>query len=255
MRAVPGRHRPRHVRADRARRRGLGRRADLLRGARVGGAPDGLPAAPAQGPRAGRRRDRLDHEPGHRRRGRGEADRCRQSAGAVRERLHEGDPDAVRHARAPGVGHGLPEDRLPDVQAAGLPAPARGGADVARALPGRRHRADRARHRRRADVPDEHPRLPLAARGGAPRLPVRDGEAGGRLRGVARDLRAPRHQAVGHARAQGRAPLRGREGREVARLAPHPRADHRRAVAPVRRRRTRGRGSARGRLRAACARS
>ena len=51
------------------------------------------------------------------------------------------------------------------------------------------------------------------------------------------DLRAPRDQALGHARAQGRAPLRGREGREVARLAPHPRADHRHPAAPVRRRR------------------
>ena len=65
---------------------------------------------------------------------------------------------------APGLGHGLPEDRLPDVQAAGLPAPARDGAPVAGPLPGRRHRPDRARARRRDDVPDEHPQLHVAAR-------------------------------------------------------------------------------------------
>ena len=37
------------------------------------------------------------------------------------------DPDAVRHPRAPDLRHGLPQDRLPDVQAARLPAPARDG--------------------------------------------------------------------------------------------------------------------------------
>ena len=50
----------------------------------------------------------------------------------VRQRLLQGDPDAVRHARPPRVGHGLPEDRLPDVQAARLPAPARDGARAGR---------------------------------------------------------------------------------------------------------------------------
>ena len=74
------------------------------------------------------------------------------------------DPHAARHQGAPGLGHGLPEDRLPDVQAARLPAPARDGAPVAGPLPGRRHRADRARARRRDDVPDEHPQLRVAAR-------------------------------------------------------------------------------------------
>ena len=43
-RALPRRHRPRHVRADRARRRGLGRRPDLHRRARLDGAADGLHA-------------------------------------------------------------------------------------------------------------------------------------------------------------------------------------------------------------------
>ena len=94
----------------------------------------------------------------------------------------QGDPDAARHEGAPRVGHGLPEDRLPDVQAARLPAPARDGAPVAGALPRRRHRPDRARARRRADVPDEHPQLHLAARRRPPRLPVGDGQARLRLR-------------------------------------------------------------------------
>ena len=212
----------------------LGRRADLHRRARLGGAADGLPAGRGQGSRAGRRRDRLHHEPRHRGRGGGEADRGRQPAGAVRQRLHEGDPDAVRHPHAADLGHGLPEDRLPDVQAARLPAAARGRARLARALPGRRHRPDRARHRRRADVPDQHPRLPVAARGGAPRLPVGDGQAGGRLREPARGRGAARDRDLGHARAQGGAPLRGRAGREGARLAADPRADHLHAAAPVR---------------------
>ena len=48
LRALPRRDRPRHVRAARARRRGLGRRADLDRRARLGGAADGLPAGRGQ---------------------------------------------------------------------------------------------------------------------------------------------------------------------------------------------------------------
>ena len=47
-----------------------------------------------------------------------------------------------------------------------------------------------------------------------------------------RGLRAPRHRDLGHARAQGRQALRRREG-EDARLAQDPRADDRRAAAPV----------------------
>ena len=72
----------------------------------------------------------------------------------------------------------------------------------------------------------------LAARRRPPRLPVGHRQARLRLRGAARGRPAPRHRDLGHARAQGRAPLRGREG-EVARLAPDPRADDRRAAAPV----------------------
>ena len=126
VRALPRRHRPRHLRAHHLRRRGLGRRAHLLRRGRVDGAAHGLQAGRDQGPRAGRRRDRLDHEHRHRGRGGGEVPRRGQPAGAVRQRVRQADPDAVRLARAPGQRHGLPPDRLPDVQAPGLPAPARG---------------------------------------------------------------------------------------------------------------------------------
>ena len=53
----------------------------------------------------------------------------------------------------------------------------------------------------------------VAARRGPPRLPVRDRQARRRLRRVARDVcRAARHRDLGDARAQGRAPLRGRAG-------------------------------------------
>ncbi len=48
-------------------------------------------------------------------------------------------------ARAPGVRHGLRPDRLPGVQARRPPAAARTGQELGGALPGRRHRADRAR--------------------------------------------------------------------------------------------------------------
>ena len=82
-RALPGRDRPRHLRADRARRRGLGRRPDLHRRARLDGAADGLQARTAcKRPRAGRRRHRLDHQPRHRGRGGREVHRRRQPAGA-----------------------------------------------------------------------------------------------------------------------------------------------------------------------------
>ena len=47
-----------------------------------------------------------------------------------------------------GLGHGLRADRLSGVQAASPPAPARAGRALGGALPGRGHRADRARARR-----------------------------------------------------------------------------------------------------------
>ena len=47
-RALPRGHGPRHLRADRLRRRRLGRRADLARRARLDGAADGLQARPGR---------------------------------------------------------------------------------------------------------------------------------------------------------------------------------------------------------------
>ena len=98
--------------------------------------------------------------------------------------FEEEGADALRLARAPRVGHGLPADRLPVLQAPGLPATARAGAAVGGALPRRGHRADRARARRRADVPDERHELRLAGRHRAPRLRVRHAQAGQGLRAL-----------------------------------------------------------------------
>ena len=107
--------------------------------------------------------------------------------------ISQADPDAVfRVPRPPGVGHGLPEDRLPDVQAARPPAPARDGAALEGALPGRRLHPDRARRRRRADVPDEHPQLHVpAGRWRGPQLPLGD-EKLAEDYDTLRDLRAAR---------------------------------------------------------------
>ncbi len=65
-RAVSRRHRPRHLRANRVRRRGLGRRADLHSGQRVDRAADDVQAGQGQGPRADRRRHPVDDQPRHR---------------------------------------------------------------------------------------------------------------------------------------------------------------------------------------------
>ena len=101
--------------------------------------------------------------------------RRRQPARPVRQRLPErGRRAARRRAPAARLRPRLHEDRLPDVQADRLPAPARDGAHVGGALPGRRHRADRARARRPPDVRDGHPQLLVAHRHRAPRLPVGD---------------------------------------------------------------------------------
>ena len=61
------------------------------------------------------------------------------------------------------------------------------------ALPGRGHRPDRARARRRADVPDERPQLRVAHLGRPPRVPDRHRQARRALRRVPRDHRPPRH--------------------------------------------------------------
>ena len=100
--------------------------------------------------------------------------------------------------------------------------------------PGRRHRPDRARARRRADVRDEHPQLHVAARHRAPRLRVGHRQARLGLRRPARGGQAPRDPDLRHAGAQGRPPLR-RGGDGEGGVAPDPRADDRRPAAAVRR--------------------
>ena len=132
---------------------------------------------------------------------------------------------------------GFAADRLPGVQAARPPAPARDGRALGGALPGRRHRADRARADRRADVPDLDDELHLA-RGDRPaRLPVGDPPPRRRIRPLPRDLRAPRPGDLREAGAQGRRALRGRAGGDE-RLAEDPRGHDRRAAAPGRARPT-----------------
>ena len=151
----------------------LGRRPDLDRRARVDRAADGLQAGQGPRPRAHRRRHRLDHQPRHRRRGGREVRRRGQPARALRQRLHRARSRRLLGSRPRArQRHGPPADRLPGVQADGLPAPARDGAPVGAALPGRRHRADRARARRRADVPDVDHELHRARRHRPPRLRV-----------------------------------------------------------------------------------
>ena len=65
------------------------------------------------------------------------------------------------------------------------------------------------------------------------RLRVGHLQAGRRLRQPQRGVRQARHRDLGHARAQGGAQVR-RGARAHGRLAADPRADHRRAAAPVR---------------------
>ncbi len=101
--------------------------------------------------------------------------------------------DAERLAPAARLGHGLPADRLPGVQARRPPAPARTGQDLGETLPRRRHRADRARADRRADVPDVDDELHLTRRDRPPRLRV--GHEAPRRR--IRPLRGNRRRATG----------------------------------------------------------
>ena len=103
-----------------------------------------------------------------------EADRRDQPDRAVRQRLRRAGAHAARHAAAPCLGHGLPADRLSGVQARRAPAPARTCQELGAALPGRRHRADRARTDRRTDVPDLDDELHLARGDRAPWLRVGD---------------------------------------------------------------------------------
>ena len=152
--------------------------------------PDGLQAGRDQGPPPDRRRHPLDHQRRHRGRARRQVRDRGQPAGALRERLPEGHPHHARQPRAPGGRHGLPPDRLPDLQAARPPAPARGGAPLAGEVPGRGHHPDRARPQRRADVRDEHHELHQARGHRPPRVRVGHAQAGRGLRRLQRGLRA-----------------------------------------------------------------
>ena len=87
--------RPRHHRADRLRREGVVRRADLEGDRVLDRAADRLQAGRAQGAPAGRRRHPLDDQRRHRGRARGEVHRRRQPDRPLRQRLREDDPDDV----------------------------------------------------------------------------------------------------------------------------------------------------------------
>ena len=128
--------------------------------------------------------------------------------------------------------HGLPADRLPGLQAARPPAPARGGGALAEKAPG-------------VDIiliePDPNDELMFEtnilnftrrveiARHGFESVTLKLAPG---LRRAEGHLREARHRDLGDARQQGRQEVR-RGAREDSRLAPHPRADDRRAAAPV----------------------
>ena len=97
-RALPDRDRPRHLRADRLRRRRLGRRADLEGDPVLDRAADRLQAGRPERPPDGRRRHPLDHQRRHRGREGRQVHRRRQPAGPLRQRLREDDPDDHRQA-------------------------------------------------------------------------------------------------------------------------------------------------------------
>ena len=191
-----------------------------------------------QRPRAGRRRHRLDHEPRHRRRGGREVHRRRQPARALRQRLH-----AARSRRC----WARRSRRVSDM---GFP---KIGYQTFKLLAYQRlHEMARQWEERYPGVdivliepePDDELMFQTNIMNFTSRLEVaRHGfqsvtrQARRRLRAPARGRAAPRHRDLRDARAQGREALRGRAG-EDARLAPDPRADDRRAAAPVRRRLT-----------------
>ena len=212
---------------------GLGRRADLDRRPRLHRAADGLQAGRGQGPRAGRRRHRLDDQRRHRGRGGREVRRRRQPARPVRQRLQEEDPDArSARARAACSDMGFPqigyqsfkllayqrlheiarqwEERYPGVDIVLIEPEPDDELMFQTSIMNFTSRVDIARHGFES--------VTLQARQG--------------LRHFRDDLRAPRHRDLGHARAQGRQALRRREGAH-ARLAQDPRADDGRAAAPV----------------------
>ena len=127
QRALPHRDRPRHLRADRLRRGGLERRADLEGDPVLDRAADRLQAGRPQGPPDGRRRHPLDHQRRHRGRKGRQIHRRRQPARALRQRLREDDPDRLRHPGAARLRHGPAGDRQPDLPPDRPRPPAPGG--------------------------------------------------------------------------------------------------------------------------------
>ncbi|CAA9484609.1 MAG: FIG00501464: hypothetical protein, partial [uncultured Solirubrobacterales bacterium] len=233
QRAAPRRHRPRHLRADRPRGGGLRGRADLALRRSLDRAADGLQTRRGQGPSPRRRRPALDHERRHRGGARRAVHHRRQPARPLRQRLPEDDPDGARQPRAPGLRHGIPSGRIPGLQAARPPAPARGRLALGAQIPGGRHHPDRARSQRRADVRDEHHELHEAGRDRPSRLRVGHHAPGARLRPLCLGLCPPRHRDLGLARGERHPTLRAR-ARGDPRMAADPRADHRSAAASVR---------------------
>ena len=159
LRALPDGHRPRHDRAGRPRRGGVGGRADLDRGGGVGRPADGLRAGRDQRPRVHRRGHPLDHQRRRRRR-----------AGAkfivvinplvpyvndFRKRIPTITGNRARRVSDMGItAIGNQAFRVLSHERLHLR-----GRVLGAALPGRRHHPDRARARRRAHVRHLDPRL------------------------------------------------------------------------------------------------
>ena len=216
-RALPRRDRPRHLRADRLRRRGLGRRPDLQRRARLDGAADGLQAASrsraASSSTAASSRRRTSTSPSRRARSSSSSStRSSRSSTTSRSEIPTLLGSKVRRVSDmgfPQIGyqtfkllayqrlHEMArhwEDRYP-------------GVDIVLIEP----------------EPDDELMFQTsimnftgAARHRPPRLPVGDAEARRRLRAPPRDLRAPRDRDLRHARAQGRQALRAPRRRRRA---------------------------------------
>ena len=224
-RALHHRHRPRHHRAHRLRREGLGRRADLEGDRVLDGAADDLQAGRAEGQPDGRRRHPLDHQRRHRGRAGRQVHRRRQPDRPLRQRLREDDPDDARHPRAARLRHGHAGDRQPDLPDHVPRPPAPGGRPVAGEVPGRRHHPGRARAQRRADVRHADHGLLAAPADRPPRLRIGDRQARRGLRAVRGDRQAPRPRDLRPPRqTRRRARRRGRARADLG-LAAGARAD------------------------------
>ena len=179
------------------------------RRARLDRAADGLQAGPGQGPRAGRRRHRLDDQPRHRRRGGREVRRRRQPARPLRQRLHEARSRRCS-ARACATSATWASRRSATRRSSCSPTSActRWRASWEERYPG-------------VDIvliepePDDELMFQTSIMNFTERVEIaRHGFESVTLKlaedydHLPRDLRAPRHRDLGHARAQGRQALR-----------------------------------------------